>query len=155
MAIYMFADHPVLGVGAMNYREWYPDYIREYGSPVDDVERNAHSFYLEIAAEHGLVGLIVWGGALVMAWSRMRLAQRLFEAAGNVRMATLAMALRIGFIGYLVTAIFYHGSYPRYLWLQVALAVALAVAARRYAAWSEQQQDEQGPDEARGAAAIS
>lgn len=140
MAVYMFADHPVLGVGASNFRELYPEYIREYGSPVKDEERNTHNYYLEVAAEHGLLGLIVFGGILVITLNRLRLAQRLFSAASNTRLSELAVALQLGFIGYLVSAMFFHGSYPRYLWLQVALAVAFGIAAQRYAAQHQQEQ---------------
>jgi hypothetical protein len=78
--------------------------------------------------------LVAWGGILVLAYTRLRQAQRLFAGAKNHRMAELAAALQIGFAGYLVSAIFFHGSYPRYLWLQIATAVALAVTAKRYAA---------------------
>lgn len=137
MAVYMFGDNPIIGVGAVNYRELYPEYIRRYGSPVEDAERNAHSYYLEIAAESGLLGLITWGGILVMTFNRLQLAQRLFRGAGNRRMSELAVALQLAFAGYLVSALFFHGAYPRYLWLQVAIAVAFAVTAKRYVAAQE------------------
>lgn len=134
MAVYMFSDYPLLGVGAGNFRQLYPEYIREYGSPVKDEQRNAHNFYLEVAAEHGLLGLIAWGGILVMALNRLHLAEQLFMRAQNRRMAELAVALRCGFLGYLISAIFYHGGYPSYLWIQIGIAVALAVIAQRYVA---------------------
>ncbi len=132
MAVMMFVDHPILGVGAGNYPALYPQYIRETGSPVGDEERTPHSYYLEIAAEHGLIGFIVWSGILFIVWNRLRAARRSFHLAGQDRFAELASALQFGFLGFLVTAIFVHGSsYPQFFWLQVGMAVALASIARR------------------------
>ncbi len=131
MAVNMFVDYPILGIGGLNYRIYYPEYIRQYGASVPDEERTPHSLYLEVAAEHGLIGLLIWLGILVMAWSRLRLARRLFQRAGDQRMAEMAVALQIGFVGYLVSAIFYHGAYPQFFWLQITMAVALANIARQ------------------------
>lgn len=131
MAVQMFADHPLLGVGGGNYPPLYPQYIREAGSPVPDEERGPHSYYLEIAAEHGVLGIITVGSIMLLTISRLWQAQRLFASIGNKRSADMAGALLISFIGYLGTAIFLHGVYSRFLWLQVAMAVALAAIARR------------------------
>lgn len=131
MAVNMFADHPILGVGGWNYGVHYQEYIREDGSPVRDRVTAAHSYYLEIAAEHGLAGLITVGGIILMAASRLRIAQRLFSGAGDRRMAELAVMLQISLAGYLVTETFLPGSYTRFLWLQVSMAVGLACIARR------------------------
>ncbi len=134
MAVMMFVDHPVAGVGGGNYPELYPEYIRATGSPVPDEERTPHSFYLEVVAEHGIIGFLAWSGILLITWERLRAASRLFRTAGNQHMAELAVALRIGFLGYLATAVFYHGAYPQFLWLQVGMALALAAIARRSSA---------------------
>ncbi len=131
MAVMMFVDHPILGVGGGNYPALYPQYIRETGSPVPDEERWPHSFYLEVAAEHGIIGFLVWSGILIITWQRLRAARRRLIAIGNQRMAELAVALQIGFLGYLVMAVFYHGAYPHFLWLQVSMAVAFAAFAHR------------------------
>lgn len=131
MGIYMFADHPILGVGAANSPVYYPQYIRENGSPVQDEERHTHNYYVEIAAEHGLVGSLLFVGVVIMTWRRQRLAQRLFATAGDKRMAELAAALQCSFAGYLASAVFLHGVFPQYLWIQVALAVAMALIAKK------------------------
>lgn len=131
MAVNMFVDHPFIGVGGNNYPKLYPRYIRESGAPVPDEERTPHSFYLQIAAEHGIIGLLTWGGVLVLTFARLREARRRFLAVGDTRFAELASALTIGYVGYLCTAIFLHGAYPQFLWLQVGMAVALALLARR------------------------
>lgn len=131
MGIYMFADHPILGVGAGNSPRYYPQYIRENGSPVQDEERHTHNWYIEIAAEHGIIGLGLFIAILVLTWQRLRLALRLFKAVGDRHMAELAAALMCGFAGYVVSLVFLHGVFPQYLWLQFGLAVAMATVAKQ------------------------
>lgn len=138
MAVYMFADNPLIGVGADNYQPLYPEYIRQFGSNVDDERRNAHSYYLEVAAEHGIVGIVSVGGIMLLTLKALRDARRLFGNIGNKRMADLAGALTVAFVGYAVSATFLHGDYTRFLWLQVDLAAALAVLAQR--AYQQAQQ---------------
>lgn len=133
MAVLMFVDHPILGVGGANYPAWYPEYIRATGSPVRDRERTPHSYYLEIAAEHGLIGFVIWSGILLLVWLRLSRARRLFRAAGQHRIAELASALQLGYLGFLVGSLFLHAAYPQFFWLQVGMAVALASIARRSA----------------------
>lgn len=127
----MFVDYPILGVGQANYQKLYPKYIIAIGGGVVAVERNSHSLYLQVLTEHGLLGATIFGGLMVTVWLRLKAAQRIFEAAGDIRMAQLAIALRAGFVGYMAAATFLHDAYPVYLWLQVSLAVALFIVAKR------------------------
>jgi len=133
MAVYMFLDHPLVGVGADNYSALFRKYVTSYGSDVDVDTRNAHSYYLEIAAEHGVLGLLVIGGVMIVTLISLRRARLAFKAVGNERMAELATALRISFICYAVTAIFLHGDYTRFFWLQVDIAAACSLVAMRLA----------------------
>lgn len=132
-AIDMFADNPLLGVGQGNFRKLYPLYIRQNGSAVADEERDAHNLYLQVAAEHGIVGLTLLLGIMTMTLLRLRQARLLFERIGDQKMAELATMLRIAFVGYMVSSIFLHDAYPIFLWLQVALAATMFVIAQREA----------------------
>lgn len=131
MAINMFMDHPLLGVGGWNFVVLYPEYIQQSGSSSSVTFGPPHNYLLEIAADHGVLGLFVIVGILVVTWRRLHKARRSFMSTGNQRMAELAAALQIAFVGYLTSAAFLHGLYSRFLWLQVSLAVALALIAQR------------------------
>jgi len=55
--LHMFIDHPVLGVGIGNYPDAYPSYfITIFTDPLG----HAHNYYINIAAETGSIGLIVF-----------------------------------------------------------------------------------------------
>ncbi|ABU59157.1 O-antigen ligase family protein [Roseiflexus castenholzii] len=134
VAIAIVADNPIFGVGRGNYRLHYRDYINEIEGAGSNTERDAHNLYLEVAAEQGIVGLVVFVGLLATVWGRLRAAELLFVAAGERRMADLSVAVKVGLLGYLVTSLFLHGAYGYMLWLQVGMAVALVVIAQREAA---------------------
>ena len=65
----MFADHPWLGVGFGNYAAVYPGYaLPRWSDPLG----HAHNYYLNVAAEAGLIGLIayllLWIAAVWQGW---------------------------------------------------------------------------------------
>jgi O-antigen ligase len=139
MAARMFLDHPLNGVGADNFVMLYPVYIRESGAPVGDEYRNAHSLYLEVAAEGGMIGMTFLFGTMILALRELRRAEQMYRVLGEPAIADLANAAYLGFIGYLITAIFIHGDFPRFLWLQIAFAAAFSIAAQNRAMLRMQQ----------------
>ena len=69
----MFADHPLIGVGIGNYASAYPAYHpRSWYDPL----AHAHNYYINIAAEAGVIGLIAYlllaGSALWYSYAAMR-----------------------------------------------------------------------------------
>jgi len=55
--LHMFFDHPLLGVGIGNYAQAYPQYfVTIFTDPLG----HAHNYYINIAAETGSIGLIVY-----------------------------------------------------------------------------------------------
>jgi O-antigen ligase len=69
----MFAAHPVLGVGIGNYAAAYPRYHpRGWYAPLG----HAHNYYINIAAEAGIVGLgaylLLGGSALWYSYAALR-----------------------------------------------------------------------------------
>jgi len=68
-AVGMFSDHSLLGVGIGNYPVAYPQYaLGRWRDPLG----HAHNYYLNIAAEAGMIGLgaylILFGACFVQAW---------------------------------------------------------------------------------------
>ena len=132
----MFDEHLLLGVGAGNFGTNYAHYARESGSPADlfyehgEMHReHAHSLYLEIAAENGIAGLLLFAMLILLSYAELRRAHRLLPERGISREALIALALSAALSGFLVTSVFLHSSSQRYLFLLFALITALSCIA--------------------------
>lgn len=117
-----FMDNFVLGVGPGQF----PDYYQHYGSDVAGGihtaagGRQAHNLILGLAAEVGIVGLVLFLAIIVTT------------IAGIVRSSgshfkLLAAAAITSITIYLSASLFLHLSYARYLWLFLSFAIAIAI----------------------------
>lgn len=120
----MFGDHPFIGVGLANYNRNYLDYAEHLGLDTRGQERSAHSLYLEIAAETGLIGIIAFGLILVTAFQHLYLANQIFLENGQRDYSYITWALGVGLVGYLTGSLFLHLSYARYFWMLIGLVIA-------------------------------
>lgn len=127
-------DHPLTGVGLANYPEVAGDYVRQVGPlrAVDLIaaEPQVHNMYLQMLAETGLVGLLLFvaviGGCVWAAWR----AARRFTAVGDRAHAALATAVVLAMFSMLVSGIFISHAVDRRLWVLLALGPALLAATR-------------------------
>lgn len=107
-ALAMWTDHPWLGVGIGNYE---PAYGRYALPQWPDALGHAHNYYLNIAAEAGLLGLaaylLLWGAALLGAW---RATQRARGAAWGVALGILGIVVHLG-VHHVFDNLFVHGMY--------------------------------------------
>lgn len=125
VAIELFFQNPLLGVGSGNYNLHFQDTALELGLIFRGEGRSAHSLYLEILAELGIVGLAVFvilAGAALVGCVR---AMRRLEEAGLTGLRTEYAAFGIGLVGYLIAMVFLHDSYPRLLYTLMAVAIAM------------------------------
>ena len=125
-ALNVFRDHPILGVGPGQFA---PFYVLPYSENPDikfrDLRgaRRAHTLYLELAAENGLVGLLVFMTIVAL------LIRKLWQARhrwldDRPELADLVTACTLSLLTYLWTAIFLHLSYQRYYWFLLAFSSA-------------------------------
>jgi colanic acid/amylovoran biosynthesis glycosyltransferase len=126
----MFADNPVLGVGVGNYTTRFPEYAERFGSAAPDYHeagaaRYAHNLFLEVGAETGALGLIVFGGALLAAFGGLGRARAGGTLPGAEGLGGLARAFQVALAGYLASSLFLHGDFPRYLWVLFGMAGAM------------------------------
>ncbi len=132
----MVADHPVLGVGLGAYAHANRDYNPALGA------YDTHNTYVNIAAETGLPGLILFLAMMVSllreAIAARRYADRLGSSSGA---AELPRWLFLGLIAFLIAAVF--GSFAKLafvylyltlLWSASRAALAPSAAARAPAA---------------------
>ena len=122
----MFMNHPLLGVGLNNFSSQYQDYTKTLGLAPSATQRSPHNLYLEVAAEQGVIGLIVFIALIFLAMRSVLHARRRFLNAGMEDYANLTTGFAIAFAGYLFAALFVHAAYPRYFYLLIGIAFALS-----------------------------
>jgi putative inorganic carbon (hco3(-)) transporter len=120
-ALQVFLDHPVIGVGPGMVKY----YTREYGNQLDirhlEGTREAHSLYLAIAANTGLLGLTAFLATVFVTLRGLNNARRRW-AQERPELAHMATGFMLSIISYMTTGIFLHPSFVRYFWLMMALA---------------------------------
>jgi putative inorganic carbon (HCO3(-)) transporter len=119
----MWTDRPWLGVGIGNYEPAYPRYaLPLWPLPLG----HAHNYYLNIAAEVGVLGLgaylVLWGAALVGAWQDAR------RASGWQWGVALGV---VGVLVHLSTHNFFDNLYVHGMYLHVAILLGIGTAVRK------------------------
>ncbi|OLB89666.1 MAG: hypothetical protein AUI15_25805 [Actinobacteria bacterium 13_2_20CM_2_66_6] len=119
-------SHPVLGVGARAFG------VAEGSLAPEARERGryghsfawttAHNSFIQVGAELGVPGLLLFVALLVGAWRMLVSVRR--RAAGE--RAVLAQVLTASLLGFVVTAFFLSQAYTAYLYLLIGLGVGLA-----------------------------
>jgi O-antigen ligase len=116
IAVAMFADHPLTGVGPGEYLNLYRDYARRIGND-DRPVRASHSLVLESAAEQGLVGL---AGLLAVALALITAVRR-----RGAHRTMIGRALLSALLIYAIGSVFLHGSQLRLPYILIGLVLAL------------------------------
>ncbi len=123
--VMMFTEHPLLGVGIGNYETNYQDYAVVLGLEQRTEDRQAHSLYLETAAETGVPGLVTMALLFITVMvGLIRSRQKSRRLDQDSDWPTWLTALQMSLISYLVTSIFLHGDFIRYLFFLIALGAA-------------------------------
>lgn len=100
--IRMFEAHPILGVGAGNYSAAYAQYkVRGWDAPLT----HAHNYYINAAAETGILGLLAFlavaCAAFYLCWRGIRITD--VTRGGRGALASIdGRALGIGFVAVVV-----------------------------------------------------
>jgi O-antigen ligase len=126
-------DHPILGVGPDNFPvaegTLSPHAQRQqYGIGVR--WSAAHNSFIQVGAELGIPGLMIFVGILASAFAALRSTRRIARRAGGpfAAGAELAQALTAALIGFVVGAFFLSLAYSEMLYTLVALSVGLRKA---------------------------
>ena len=135
-------DYPVTGAGFEF--EYSPDedrwmrYASEKYTWALQRSSSAHSIYFQVLGQHGFVVLLLFLALLFGALlSLNRIKKRAMENADSTWVASYAIALQVGLIGYMVSGAFLSSAYFDLVWLFLALTAILArevkpVSDRRY-----------------------
>jgi putative inorganic carbon (HCO3(-)) transporter len=117
----MFSEHPWLGVGIGNYEPVYPVYaLPRWNEPLG----HAHNYYLNIAAEAGLVGLsaylILWAAVFWQAWRAVRRTSGYWQG--------VAVGI-LGILTHLAVHNFFDNLYVHGMYVHIAILLGLIFVA--------------------------
>lgn len=132
-ALFVFVDHPVLGVGPGQYRPFYSiEYQQLPGIKFRDIRqtRRAHSLYFEMAAETGIVGLVLFLAIPLLLLRDLWWEHRRWRFRDR-ELSEMTAAIWLSLLGFMVTAMLLSHAFERYYWILVALASAALQIARR------------------------
>jgi O-antigen ligase len=134
VALEVFGDHPVTGVGIGNFQVVEPLYaLRDVSiHRIDFVVERAlvvHNTYLHILAELGLVGFMLFGALIAGALGVGLRATRAFVRSGDRDAEILARGVLIGTIGMLAAFFFISAQYEKQLPLLLGVLAALSSVA--------------------------
>jgi putative inorganic carbon (HCO3(-)) transporter len=126
----MWTEHPWRGVGIGNYEPIYPAY---YVPPWEEPLGHAHNYYLNVAAETGLIGLlaylVLWGAAF---WQAVRAIRRTSGWERAIAVGVLGVLAHLSVHNFFDN-LFVHNMYAHIAILLALLPVLTNVAAHREA----------------------
>lgn len=132
----MVQAHPLNGVGVGNFPNTSADYTLRPGVIVrTDLIFNqqpfvTHNTYLQILAETGIPGLLLFLSVIVACMRCMLRAARIWARRGEKTMEALARSMFLGLCGMLVADFFISVMYNKLLWVMFALGPATYAIAR-------------------------
>jgi O-antigen ligase len=126
----VFLDHPFIGVGPGMFNSYYPEYAERVGLKIHTGTRAAHNLFLEIAAELGLIGLLLFLLLVIVTLRNLEKVRRQMTRT-HPEIANMATGFFLAITSYLATGLFLSFAYERYFWLILGLASALHMIATR------------------------
>lgn len=123
----MLQENPLIGVGVGNFKPLAPQYQEERRK----VQAIAHNTYIQLGAELGLTGLLLFIAVLVAGFRSL---QKTATQAMRLRSSLLyhsATGIQGGLLGYAVGAFFVSAEFQRLLWFMIFVSIALSALARQ------------------------
>jgi len=149
VAIRMFENHPVVGVGVGNFQTLEPSYsisnfnLRFTGFIVDVVQP-VHNTFLHFLVELGVIGFALYASVIVGACVLALRAIKLFSAYGEHDLEILTRGLLVGTIGMLAAFTFISANYEKELPLLLGILAGAFTIARAHAESANQDADALG-----------
>lgn len=155
VAIRLFLDHPMFGVGYNNFDSLYQDVARLNSLMSRGEAREAHNLYLEILAERGLIGFGFFAALISLAIWSASVGARICSAGGHRLEGGFAAALILSLSAYLATSVFLHEAFSASFWVLISLAVAAPQATLSPAMVRPRGNDRKSDISAQGDDAVS
>lgn len=122
----MMLEHPVFGVGIDNFKRNSGRFVTlTEAAQMDKQSRVAHNSYVEIGAEMGIPGLLLFIGLLVCSFTSLGNVARMAQRWKVPLVQEAAVGLQAGLVGSCVAIFFVSGEYQKMFWLALFLTMCL------------------------------
>lgn len=123
-------DHPFLGVGYFNFRQYYDqNYPYVYDLVLPSAQRSGaeppNNIIIQVGTDIGFPGLAVYLSLMASAWLRMRKLGKEAGVAGDLFVAQLTKGMDLALLGFFVAGQFVTVAYYPYLWIHLVLVAAM------------------------------
>lgn len=132
----MVEDNALEGVGAGNFSTSSIHYLLEPGALlrddfIVDTPKVAHNTYLQVLAELGIVGFVLFMTILLFSFVCAFKAHRVAAAAGDRELDIIARATVVALVALFAAYVFVSRDYGKQLWLLLAVCPVMLELARR------------------------
>jgi len=124
VAVHAFVKHPFLGLGYNNTKSHYQDYARQNGLMARGSDRSTHSLYLQVLAEGGILGSIIFLGIVYLAIRCALYTSRSLRISGDITASWYIRGFLFGYFAYLGAGFLLHSGFPRYFWLLTGILIS-------------------------------
>lgn len=128
-ALDMWVEHPITGIGMGGYGENLQEYLPPGAGLRDDLTFNAHSIYLQLLAETGVIGLALF---LITLGFALRAVMRSIRS-GDPQIASLAWAWLAVLLLTIAGGLTKQETYDKILWIAMGAAISFDIGRMRQA----------------------
>ena len=129
--IRMCEDHPLMGIGLGEFKTLIGTYAED-----PRLSKLAHNTYLEVAAELGILSLLVYLFLILETYRSLRWTTELARRLKAPLLYGVATGMQGGIVGFLVSSFFLSAEYVKVFWFYVFFSIVLVRVSR---AWARQQ----------------
>ena len=124
----MIQEHPLFGIGLGNFMRMsglYQDASAFYGTATEKMQGLACNAFLELTAELGIIGLLVFVGILVATYVSLGRVRRQTAGGKSNLLNIAANSLQVALVSFSVSLVFLSGEYLKPFWMLVFLSMCL------------------------------
>lgn len=119
----MVKAHPITGVGLGNFKAE----VASYAAPGLDLNNIAHNTYVEMAAELGVPGLLMFVAVIVLTFLSLGRSRRRALRNNSDLIYRVASGLQAGLVGFCISMLFLSAAFLKLFWFAVFISACLPV----------------------------
>jgi putative inorganic carbon (HCO3(-)) transporter len=123
----MIAENWLTGVGVGNFKAL----STAYQPPGETVQAIAHNTYIQVTAELGIVGLLIFLSVPITAFASLEKTRTEALRLQSSLLYHSATGLQGGLVAYMVAAFFVSAEYQRLFWFMIFMSVSLSALTRQ------------------------